>query len=167
MRHGSIVTGALSILLAAGMAAAQSTGGAGGATGAPAGGSSTGAPSGPGAAGMPTDLDLPMEKPAYTGEPVPEEPPEEPDIEDPSDEPPPTIYGEEIDSENDTIFYVLDISGSMGWDSQSYTTVDGTSARGPRIDRAKAELTRSIMALSASLALVTLTVPLAGCNVDS
>ena len=101
-----------------------------------------------------TDLDLPLEKPVYVNPnptPTPPEPPPTPDdgdTDDPRDEPPPVIYGEEIDSENDTIFYVLDISGSMDWDTQSYTTLDGGSARGTRMERAKTELMRSIMGLS-------------------
>jgi hypothetical protein len=74
--------------------------------------------------------------------------PDDDDGDDPRDTPPPTFYGEEIDSENDTIFYVIDTSCSMGWDPASYTTADGGNAYGPRIDRAKAELVRSITGLS-------------------
>ncbi len=73
---------------------------------------------------------------------------EEDEGDDPRDTPPPVIYGEELDSENDTIFYVLDISCSMDWDTQSYTTLDGSTRRGTRMDRAKAELARSIMGLA-------------------
>lgn len=122
-------------LLSVGVAWGQGTG-----TGTPGGGVGTG--SGPGGA-HPSDLDLPISNPGYQGGelPIDEEIDEEL-------EPPPTFFGEEIDSENDTIVYVLDISGSMGWDTQSYTTADGTQASGPRIDRAKAELTRSIRGLS-------------------
>ncbi|RMG18284.1 MAG: VWA domain-containing protein, partial [Planctomycetota bacterium] len=74
--------------------------------------------------------------------------PDDDDGDDPRDTPPPTLYGEELDSENDTIFYVIDQSCSMGWDVQSYTTNDGSTASGPRMARAKAELTRSISGLS-------------------
>lgn len=74
--------------------------------------------------------------------------PDDDDGDDPRDTPPPTFYGEEIDSENDTIFYVIDTSCSMGWDPASYTNLDGSSGHGPRIDRAKVELVRSIMGLS-------------------
>jgi len=144
MKLSQISMCAAAVLMTAGIASAQSGGmNPGSGTGTNPG-SGSGAPT-----GAPTDLDLPLEKPEYVGDPVDEEPPtpEEP-IDDPSDEPPPTIYGEEIDSENDTIFYVLDVSCSMGWDRQSYTTVDGQRRSGPRIDRAKAELVRSIMGLS-------------------
>jgi hypothetical protein len=139
----------MAVMTSSGMVFAQGMGGTGGGT-APAPGTGTsggtGAPSSSGA--TPDDLDLPIE-PAKLAVPItPPAPPEEPPGEDPRDTPPPTIYGEEIDTENDTIFYVLDISCSMGWDTQSYTTVDGQNRRGPRIDRAKAELARSIMGLS-------------------
>lgn len=73
---------------------------------------------------------------------------EEDEGDDPRDTPPPVIYGEELDSENDTIFYVLDISCSMDWDTRSYTSLDGKTKRGTRMDRAKAELARSIMGLA-------------------
>jgi hypothetical protein len=58
------------------------------------------------------------------------------------------LYGEEIDSESDSIFYVIDISGSMDWDNQSYTGLDGGRRTGNRMERAKTELSRSIMGLS-------------------
>lgn len=63
---------------------------------------------------------------------------------DPRDEPPPTIYGEEIDSETDKLVYVIDISCSMTEDYRPYINFSGSRAEGPRIDRAKAELCRSI-----------------------
>ncbi|MEZ6185373.1 MAG: VWA domain-containing protein [Planctomycetota bacterium] len=88
------------------------------------------------------DLDLPLAHPTYEGDP-PIDVPVEPD-----DDLPPTFIGEEIDSENDTIVYVIDVSGSMGWDTQSYTRPDGTVASGTRIERAQAELIRSIRGLS-------------------
>jgi hypothetical protein len=69
---------------------------------------------------------------------------------DPKDDEPPIIWGEEIDSESDSLYYVLDISGSMDWDSASYTDLDGNLRHGPRIDRAKVELIRSISGLSAN-----------------
>ncbi|MBL4848108.1 MAG: VWA domain-containing protein [Planctomycetes bacterium] len=131
------------VLLTSGLGYAQGTGGMNPGAGTGTGG---GAPA-PGTTGKPqSELDLPMGPPAAPVIPpavVPEE-----DDDDPRDTPPPTIYGEEIDTETDTIIYVLDISCSMGWDSQSYTTLDGRTRRGPRIDRAKAELARSIMGLS-------------------
>lgn len=74
-------------------------------------------------------LDLPIE---YPRDPL--EPRVKPGIGDPRDEPPPTIYGEEIDTETDSIVYVLDISLSMSDDD--------------RITRAKRELAKSINGLS-------------------
>jgi hypothetical protein len=116
----------------------------------------TGAPSGPASGATPTDLDLPIGKPVYAGppsSPTPTPPtplptPDPGDTDDPRDEPPPVIYGEEIDSENDTIFYVLDRSGSMDWDEQSYTDTDGQRRRGTRMVRAQVELCRSILGLA-------------------
>ena len=143
----AVIASTSALLLTATLAAAQSTGGG------PGMGSGANPPAGGGAAGSgnpatPTDLDLPLDKPEYQGAPpTPPAPPEDPP-EDPRDTPPPTIYGEEIVSENDTLYYVLDISGSMDWDPLSYTGVDGTRRSGPRIDRAKAELVRSILGLS-------------------
>lgn len=61
--------------------------------------------------------------------------------------PPPTIYGKDLISPSSSVIYVLDISGSMGWDEGQYTTPDGKTATGCRLDRAKAELTRSVMSL--------------------
>lgn len=140
------IGGACAVLVCASMSFAQSSGG-----GMGGGGSSAGPAGGAGGSGnpqVPTDLDLPLEKPEYQGAPPqPPAPPEEPP-DDPRDTPPPTIYGEEIVSENDTLYYVLDISGSMDWDPLSYTGVDGSRRSGPRIDRAKAELIRSILGLS-------------------
>jgi len=132
------------VLLTSGLGFAQGTGGMN-----PGGGTGTGGGmTGGGTTGTPqSELDLPMGPPSAPVVP-PAQVPEEDDDDDPRDTPPPTIYGEEIDTENDTIYYVLDISCSMGWDSQSYTTLDGRTRRGPRIDRAKAELARSIMGLS-------------------
>jgi len=95
-------------------------------------------------------LDLPI-TPIHFGDQIPDygpKPSEDDNTEDPRDTPPPTIYGEEIDTETDTIIYVLDISCSMGWDPQSYTTLDGVISSGPRLDRAKVELAKSIMGLS-------------------
>ena len=133
------------LLLVTSLASAQTTGGPGAGTGTnpPAGGGAGGAP-------VATDLDLPLEKPVFTGDPNDLNPPPvtPPDTPDPRDEPPPTIYGEEITTEGSTIFYVLDISGSMGWDSRSYTDLEGRTRNGNRLERAKIELIRSISALS-------------------
>ncbi|RMG18180.1 MAG: VWA domain-containing protein [Planctomycetota bacterium] len=137
-------------LVSGGLASAQQTGGG---TPPMGGGTGTGAPapitSQPNAD---KDMDLPIAPAKITDPnaftpPTPIEPDDD-DGDDPRDTPPPTLYGEELDSENDTIFYVIDQSCSMGWDVQSYTTPDGRTASGPRMARAKAELTRSISGLS-------------------
>lgn len=83
------------------------------------------------------DLDLPILLDHYDPTKVPPAPPAPPKPEegdDPRDEPGPVFYGEEIDSENATIIYVIDLSGSM--------------RRSGRIDRAKRELEKSISGLS-------------------
>lgn len=146
----------------AGPALAQST-----STGMGGPGSQMGQPNAP-APGVTSDLDLPMERPVYVPpNPPPPAPPAPPPMptptptptptgmtppppppDDPRDMPPPTIYGEEIVSETDTLVYVLDVSGSMGWDPLAYTTLDGVRSVGPRIDRAKTELSRSILGLA-------------------
>lgn len=147
----SAITGLAALLVATSVATAQSTGGATPGTGTGTGGpgTGTGTPSTPGAS--PTNLDLPLEKPVYVNPnptPEPDPTPDDGDTDDPRDEPPPVIYGEEIDSENDTIFYVIDRSGSMDWDEASYTDLDGSRRRGNRMERAKIELARSILGLS-------------------
>jgi hypothetical protein len=106
------------------------------------------------------DLDLPVEKPAKK-QPVPPLPPVIPEPAPPNappgtppptngDDKPPTIYGQEIRSENQTVYYVIDISNSMTWDVGPYTTPDGNAAYGDRLDRAKAELVKSISLLSSN-----------------
>jgi hypothetical protein len=144
----TLVLTTCTMALASGAAFAQS----GGPMGGP--GTGTGTPITPGGStgGGNADMDLPVE-PAVLNDPNALQPPapitpDDDDGDDPNDTPPPVIYGEELDSENDTIFYVMDQSCSMGWDNQSYTTPDGNTASGPRIARAKAELARSIMGLS-------------------
>ncbi|MCW8137714.1 MAG: hypothetical protein KIT58_02300 [Planctomycetota bacterium] len=139
----SMIASAAAVLVATSMATAQQTGGA-----TPGMGTGTGGAPGSTPGATPTDLDLPLEKPVYVN-PNPTPPtPDDDDRDDPRDEPPPVIYGEEITSENDTIFYVIDISCSMDWDNRSYTTLEGTTRNGPRMDRAKVELIRSILGLS-------------------
>ncbi|MCW8141072.1 MAG: hypothetical protein KIT58_19390 [Planctomycetota bacterium] len=105
---------------------------------------------GGGGAGSPaSDLDLPIEGPVYPPPaPTPTSIPD--DRDDPRDEPPPVIFGEEIVSENDTSFYVIDISGSMSIGREAYTTLEGATSTGTRIERAKTELLRSILGLSRS-----------------
>lgn len=130
------LTGILSVafaamLLNAGVAMAQSqtppTGGAAG-------------------TGNTKDMDLPFEKPAgekLSGEFVPPEPPPEPE---PPEEPP-IFNGEPIPSENSTIFYVIDASGSMASGTRSYVDDQGNSRSGTRMDRAKSELRKSVNSL--------------------
>jgi hypothetical protein len=67
---------------------------------------------------------------------------------DPKDTPPPVMYGEELESVNDTIIYVMDISCSMDWGKGPYVGHDGQISTGTRMKRAKTELQKSIMALS-------------------
>lgn len=88
-----------------------------------------------------TDLDLPVSpfgpKPEHKPT-LPPIPTTEPD--DPHDEPPPVFFGEEIDSSNNTLVYVIDTSGSM--------------SRGKprtRLERAKEETCKSIAALSPAI----------------
>lgn len=67
--------------------------------------------------------------------------------EDPRDEPPPTFYGEELSADRDSIIYVIDNSGSMTISVQPFINETGNITSGNRLDRAKAELRRSISAL--------------------
>lgn len=79
-------------------------------------------------------LDLPVSPHYHNANgtvPVPD------DHDDPKDEPPPVFFGEEIESENDTLVYVLDISGSMGQED--------------RLLRAKREAEKSIKGLSPNI----------------
>lgn len=87
--------------------------------------------------------------PAVQSPIVPVPSPPVPDPVDPTDVPipPPVLYGEEILSESDSLYYVIDISGSMGWAAGSYIDLDGTIKSGNRLDKAKVELKRSIMSL--------------------
>ncbi|HBP19597.1 MAG TPA: hypothetical protein DEA08_17630, partial [Planctomycetes bacterium] len=106
-------------------------------------------------------LDLPVpppRSPFAPSEPL-VAPSEDDEGHDPRDAPPALFYGEEIEPEQDTIFFVLDRSGSM----QSYTTeaayVDpnGQPARGNRWERAKAEAIRSVRGLADNLRFGILT----------
>jgi hypothetical protein len=120
------------------------------ATGPPYGGL-PGAPRPSGPATFDPDLDLPIEAPQLvsktpTKAPLPPKPVTPPPI----PELPPTIYGKDLKSETGSIIYVIDISGSMGWDIGRYITADGKVATGCRLDRAKAELTRSVKSLPKS-----------------
>lgn len=81
------------------------------------------------------EIDMPIGAPQP--DPVPEE-----------DDDTPKLYDEEIPTKSDSIIYVIDISGSMDWDSRSYTGLDGSTRYGTRMERAKVELIKSIQALS-------------------
>ncbi len=93
-------------------------------------------------------FDLPVTIPIWGGNKNSPPTGMEEDGDNPDDTPPPVIYGEELESETDTIFYVLDMSCSMGWGSLPYTNLDGATMSGPRWDRAIVELARSISGLS-------------------
>lgn len=76
--------------------------------------------------------------------PPPAPPPEKP-IELPT---PPIFFGEEIPAETDSVYYVIDISGSMSWDTYSLIDLEGNKIQGNRLDKAKIELSRSILGLA-------------------
>ena len=78
--------------------------------------------------------------------PVPPSPVQPP----PPSPPPPTIYGHDLRSENSTVVYVLDCSGSMTADVGQYTDPDGKTAQGDRLARAKGALISSIRSLPES-----------------
>lgn len=136
----------LSLVLVAGSLAFAQTGGGM----PPAGGPGTGGAPGttPPLPGIEKDIDLPLTAPPLQVPPTPPKPPDPPPINNPP--PPPTIYGKDLKSENGTCIYVIDVSGSMGWDMGQYTTPDGKTATGCRLDRAKAALITSIMSLPAN-----------------
>jgi len=71
----------------------------------------------------------------------------------PSDLPPPVFFGEEIESENDTIVYVLDRSSSMSIEDRYVDPETGyaRTAYGSRWDRARAECLRSVGSLATAL----------------
>lgn len=75
--------------------------------------------------------------------------PSDPPPEDGEDKPP-TIYGVEIKSENDTVFFVIDVSGSMGLERRRFVTWTNEVRMGDRLDRAKNELGRAIATLPES-----------------
>src|SRR3990167_1045907 len=101
------------------------------------------------------DLDLPVDgtlrrkevkKPITISTTTPEAP--EPPIQE--DEKQPTIYGTEIKAEGRSIYFVIDISGSMGMELGPFTGINGQVTNGNRLDRAKAELTKAISSLPES-----------------
>tara|TARA_Y100000590_G_scaffold419755_1_gene521775 strand:- start:7420 stop:8178 length:759 start_codon:yes stop_codon:yes gene_type:complete len=88
----------------------------------------------------PNDIDLPV------GEP--RSPEEMADVIDPEEDDPPKLYDEDLPTEELSIIYVIDVSGSMWHSCPPYTGLDGTSTTGNRLDRAKVEVIRSISALT-------------------
>jgi len=135
------------VMLTGSLAFAQGTG-----SGGPAGGAGSTTGVGGGASSGPLVdplIDLPMDKPdlktpiSQKQSPSPTPSPSA----SPGDIDKPNIYGHDLDSKNKTIFYVIDISGSMGWDMGQYTTPDGKTKTGNRLDRAKSELSKSVMSL--------------------
>lgn len=92
---------------------------------------------------VPTDGPPTTPTPVDTKPPVPDD-----DDDDPRDSPPPIFYGEEIQTETDSIFYVVDTSGSMDVNGSTFESIDGSIVSGTKFDRAKAELKRSISGLS-------------------
>lgn len=94
-------------------------------------------------------MDLPV-TPARLGDNPFHKPPviqPDDDGDDPRDTPPPVFYGEELVAETDSIFYVLDRSGSMDWDWSAFLDGDLINI-GNRWTRAKAELKRSLSGLA-------------------
>jgi len=106
-------------------------------------------------AGPSQGMDLPM-TPTWVGGPQPyqapepaPEPVEQPDSDtDPRDTPAPKFFGEEISVTTDSILYVIDQSGSMSIRAEPYEDLNqNIVSDGSRLDRAKAELKRSISGL--------------------
>ncbi|MGE0712521.1 MAG: VWA domain-containing protein [Planctomycetota bacterium] len=100
-------------------------------------------------------LDLPMgptwvggPKPNLAPEPKPETPETSNEGTDPRDTPAPQFFGEEISAQTDSILYVIDQSGSMSIKAEPFEDQNGAIvSNGSRLDRAKAELKKSISAL--------------------
>ena len=133
------------LLLTGTFAFGQTMGGSGGTPASPTTGSGGGGQN-PGTQAIDKDIDLPVTQPDLK---VPPQPPQPPPPPVPTDNPP-TIYGKDLTSENGTVVYIIDISGSMGWDMGQYTTPDGKTANGDRLDRAKSQLAQSVMSLPKS-----------------
>lgn len=80
--------------------------------------------------------DLPLDPPKVIPSAVVDEEEEEEEIE---------FYDEDIQVQNDSIIYVIDISGSMSLGGNTFLDLDGNLvASGTRLQRAKVELTRSV-----------------------
>ncbi len=142
---GMVLTGAS---LASGQTVTPLPSAPGGITTQPSGGGSSQSGSTP-AVG---DLDLPLSEGMvqWDSSQFPQPNPPGGGGEEPPITPPPTIYGEVLESESDSIWYVVDVSCSMGWGVLPYVNLEGNSASGPRIDRARVEMQRSISGLSAN-----------------
>ena len=84
-------------------------------------------------------LDLPIRGPIEGLAEDPDSPEEDPLIK---------LYDEELPTKEESIIFVLDISGSMGWGSSAYTGLDGNPSYGSRLDRAKCELSKAVAALT-------------------
>lgn len=105
-------------------------------------------------------LDLPVEKPeprapatppgVATPATKPPTPPDPPVVVQAEAERLPTIYGGEVRAEGASLVYVLDISGSMGLDLAVSPDATGALRYSDRLDRAKAELEKSIASLPPS-----------------
>ncbi|GIW72374.1 MAG: hypothetical protein KatS3mg102_1916 [Planctomycetota bacterium] len=132
-RFALIAALALGLALAWGSGAAAQTqtgGGAGAGTG-------TGAPA-PAAPDHGDTMDMPFAKPDTSYR----------EDEDQYDEGDVTFYDEDVPTRGDSLYFVIDISGSMSWGTYSYTGLDGNTTTGNRLDRAKVELVRAISALT-------------------
>lgn len=99
-------------------------------------------------------LDLPISKPKFSVEKeTKESPPTNEDDEigdDPRDTPPPTFFGEELNSEGrNSIVYVLDLSCSMKLiEPNPFHFIDGNLVTGSRSARAITEVIKSISTLT-------------------
>jgi hypothetical protein len=95
------------------------------------------------------DADLPIDAPVLKM-PVPKAPeaPNPPTVVDST--PPPVFFGKDIENTG-SIVYVIDQSGSMSLTVSPFTNNDGKKVTGGnRMDRAKSELTKSILSLPSS-----------------
>ncbi len=127
---------AIALAFTPGAAFAQSTGTGGGAGGTTAPGAPAAQPS------HGREIDLPIGGPLEGFEE------EEPEPDPPDEDDPPQIYDEDIPTRSESLIYVIDISGSMGWDYSTFPGLDGQPMSGHKLDRAKVELRRSINALT-------------------
>ncbi len=130
-----VLTLGLALVAEAGLAQTTGTGGGAGGTTAP------GTPGAGPSHGR--EIDLPIGAPLEGFEDEDEPEPDPPDEDDD-----PTFFDEDIPVRNESLIYVIDISGSMGWDTYTFPGLDGRPQTGNRLDRAKVELQRSISQLT-------------------